>query len=79
MGRIRDDLVVFNERVKLVANLFHTTALGLIGFAVLQPMVRDGMALEWQALWWGLGGLAFHLAAHYILGTLRKEHADDPV
>lgn len=77
MSRTRDDLAVFNERVKLLANLLHATALGLIGFSVLRPVVEDAAGLTLTTLWWGIGGLAFHGAAHYMLGRLRKEMPDD--
>ncbi len=38
---IRDDLLVWNERVKLFAGFVNAIALGLIGFAVLKPVTEN--------------------------------------
>lgn len=77
MSRLRDDLAVFNERIKLIATSMNAVALGLIGFAVLRPVTDAQMALGWPAMWWAIVGVAFHLSAHYVLGMLEKEADND--
>lgn len=72
MTRLRDDIVVHNERVKLFAGFLNAIGLGLIGFAVLRPLTADGVAMGAPTLWWGLTGLVLHGVAHYILGMMRK-------
>lgn len=69
----RDPLAANNERVKLFASFVNAVALGLIGFAILRPLVEDIANASLSALWWGLTGLALHGFSHYILGLIRKE------
>ena len=69
---IRDDLLVWNERVKLFAGFVNAVALGLIGFAVLKPVTEDIANLTGLTVWWGIVGLAFHGVSHYIVGHMRK-------
>ena len=73
MPTARDPLATFNERVKLFAGFVNALGLGLIGFAVLRPLADpEGAGLDTSA-WWGMGGLAFHAVALYVLGRLRKD------
>ncbi len=73
MTRLRDDLLAHNERVKLFAGFLNAIGLGLIGFAVLRPLIENAMNADLATLWWTMGGLAMHALSHYILGYLRKE------
>ena len=75
--RLRDDLVIWNERVKLAAAFFNALALGLVGFAVLRPATEDIALLSGLSAGWAGVGLAIHLAAHYVLGYLRKDAYHD--
>ncbi len=77
MSRLRDDLLVYNERVKLSANTYNAVCLGLIGFALLRPLTEDVTTLDATAFWWTGLGLAFHALARYMLGRLKKEATDD--
>lgn len=70
---MRDALATHNERVKLLANLFHALALGIVGFAVLRPLTDDLAAGTAATVWWGTAGLALHASAHYVLRYLRKD------
>ena len=70
--RLRDDIVIHNERVKLFSGFLNAIGLGLIGFAVLRPLTAETMPLSLSTLWWGLTGLVLHAVAHYILGMMRK-------
>ena len=68
----RDPLAANNERVKLFASFVNAVALGLIGFAILRPLVEDIANASLSTLWWGLTGLALHGFSHYILGLIRN-------
>ncbi|TFL16781.1 hypothetical protein [Jannaschia formosa] len=74
---LRDELAVWNERVKLAAGFLNALGLGLIGFAVLRPATDDVALLSFGSLGWGIIGLAMHGLAHYVIGKLRKESAHD--
>ncbi len=69
----RDDLGIYNERVKLIANFVNAVGLGLIGFAVLRPLTESLNNADISALWWGVVGLAMHGISHYLMGRLQKE------
>lgn len=70
----RDDLLAFNERVKLLANFVNALGLGLIGFAILRPLTESlASGASWAALGWGIVGLAMHGLSHYILGNIRRK------
>ena len=75
--RRRDELLVWNERVKLFAGFLNAVGLGLVGFAVLRPITEDATLLSLLSVGWGLAGFACHGAAHYVLGKLVKEQNDD--
>lgn len=77
MARLRDALVVHNERVKLLGGFLNALALGLIGFAVLRPLTEGTLRFEALTVGWGTAGLVLHGVSHYILGMLRKEEPDD--
>lgn len=72
MTRLRDDIVVLNERVKLFSGFLNALGLGLIGFAVLRPLTAEEVVLTASTAWWGITGLVLHTVAHYILGMMRK-------
>jgi len=71
--RIRDDVTVFNERLKLIAGFMNALAIGLVGFALIRPVVEDVAGLTLTTAWWVIVAFAFHGAAHYILGMIEKE------
>lgn len=72
-----DPLTIHNERMKLLANTFNALAIGLIGFALLRPLVEDLSTLSAKSLWWVVSAIVFHLLSHYILGRLEKEDGHD--
>ncbi|ETA50272.1 hypothetical protein [Ponticoccus alexandrii] len=74
--RLRDTLMVHNERVKLLAGFANAVALGLIGFAILRPLTENSLHVNSLTIGWGLAGLALHGLSHYILGMLRKERPE---
>ncbi|MBW7922801.1 MAG: hypothetical protein H3C51_11955 [Rubellimicrobium sp.] len=66
-------ILVFNERIKLVAGFANALAIGIIGIAVFKP-IAEGLSASWLAVaGWGMIGLAIHVLSHYILGHLRSE------
>ena len=85
---ILDRVAIHNERMKLLAGFFNAIGIALIGVGVLAPLAaslgprslgeRLGDAApalivglpEWP--FWLLVGLAMHVAAHYVLGYLKK-------
>ncbi|MGR3469037.1 MAG: hypothetical protein ACU0CI_14285 [Shimia sp.] len=74
--RIRDSLTAYNERVKYFASLLNALAIGLVGFALVRPLV-DAVPLSVNTGWWCLLAFAFHLGGHYVLGRIEKENAND--
>ena len=76
-SRTKDPLATWNERVKLFSGFLNAVGLGLIGFAVLRPLTAGETAAMPYAAIWGGTGLAMHVAAHYVLGKLRKDPSDD--
>jgi hypothetical protein len=75
--RRRDELLVRNERVKLIANALNAIVLGLIAFAVLRPATEDIALLSRSSAARGFAGLAIHVVAHYPFSYLRKETEHD--
>jgi hypothetical protein len=76
--RRRDELLVWNERVKLFTGSLNALAIGLVGFAVLRPVVEDVALVSLLSVGWGLVGVALHVLAHYVLGRLaRTGEAED--
>lgn len=73
--RLRDDISVHNERVKLFAGFLNAIGLGLIGFAVLRPLTDPSQVFEGTIWVWGPAGLVLHGFSHYILGMMRKTGA----
>ncbi|KFI24207.1 hypothetical protein CG51_18570 [Haematobacter missouriensis] len=63
--------LIRNERLKLAANFLNAIAIGLIGIAVLRPVVETGAVDYFALAAWTLAGLALHALAHYVLGYLR--------
>lgn len=63
---LRDDLAVYNERVKLLSGFLNAIGLGLLGFAVLRPLtdITWQAPLTWLTLFWGVIGLAMHGISH---------------
>lgn len=70
---VRDRLLAYNERVKMLASTANALALALVGFALIKPAVDGTIRMDGVfVLWVGLG-LAFHVAAHYLLGLVERE------
>ncbi len=71
-------MVVWNERVKLLANLFNGIAVAMIALGILAPianMLFQG-GIETNAYMlseWGLGALIIHGIASWVLEDLRDE------
>mgnify|MGYP001209323719 CR=1 FL=1 len=63
--------LIRNERLKLAANFLNALGIGLIGIAVLRPVVETGATSYLALAGWSFAGLALHGASHYILGYLR--------
>ena len=68
-----DALATFNERVKLLATSVNTVGLGMIGLAVIRPLIEslDNVTLNTGS--WLAAGLVMHGLSHYILRYLRKD------
>lgn len=62
---------VRNERIKLFANFLTALGIGLIGLAVIRPLVETGSYNYGSVALWSVVGLALHGVSHYILGYLR--------
>ena len=77
MKRRKDRLGTYNERVKLFSGFFNAISIGLIGFALLRPIVEGTINVQSLPFAFIAAGLAFHAIAHYILGYLRKDITDD--
>lgn len=86
--RVRTDLAMasarklaakrINERLKLLANLLNSLAIGVIGAGVIVPAVRDPsqgtlLILTWQMLTWITIGLALHLVGQSVFAFMRSE------
>ena len=74
--RRRDPLTSHNERVKLRASFLNALGLGLLGFALLRPLVEGDLVLNPATIVYSATGLALHAAAHYILRYLEREPSD---
>ena len=70
---MRDELTIYNERLKLFAGFFDALAIGLLGLAVLRPLTDDLTNARASTMSWLAAEVASHGAAHYILGYLKKE------
>ncbi|WP_126976433.1 hypothetical protein [Frigidibacter oleivorans] len=62
--------LIRNERLKLTAEFLNGIGIGLIGIAVLRPIVEDG-APALVLVGWSLAGVVLHRVSHYVLGYLR--------
>jgi hypothetical protein len=71
----------WNERVKLLANLFQSIATTSIGVGILAPLaanmynptsIRPSVNLGLAMAFAALGAAVCHLAAHLVLGSLRE-------
>ena len=67
-----------NERLKLLANLLNSLAIGVIGAGVIVPGVRDPthvtlQTLTWQTLTWIAIGLVLHLVGQMVFAFMRSE------
>lgn len=72
-----DPTAIHNERMKLLASYMNALSIGLVGFALLRPLVENLETLNFTTLWWCGLAFAFHGLAHYILGRIEKEAPDD--
>jgi hypothetical protein len=62
-----------NERLKLLANLLNSLAIGVIGAGVIVPGVRDPTHVTLQTLTWIAIGLALHLVGQIVFAFMRSE------
>ena len=69
----RDALATFNERVKLLATSVNTVGLGMIGLAVIRPLIDSLDKFTLNTGSWLLAGLVMHGLSHYVLRYLRKD------
>lgn len=69
----RDALATFNERVKLLATSVTTVGLGMIGLAVIRPLIESLDRFTLNAGSWLLAGLVMHALSHYILNYQGKD------
>lgn len=60
-----------NERLKLFSGFLNALAIGLIGIAVLRPVIETGATSYAALAGWSFAGLALHGISHYIIGYLR--------
>ena len=70
---MRNAQTIYNERAELFAGFLNALALGILGLAVLGAVTDDIGGVTWAILPWAAIGIAIHLAAHCVLGTLRQE------
>lgn len=68
-----DALATFNERVKLLASSVNTVGLGMIGLAVIRPLIDSLDNATSKTGLWLAAGLVMHALSHYILRYLRKD------
>lgn len=73
MHSVRDPIATHNERVKLFAGFVNALGLGMIGFAVLRPMVANPADISWANMWWLIAGLVMHGFSHYIMRYMRRK------
>ena len=62
-----------NERVKLLASLLNSLAIGVIGAAVIVPGVQDPTRITFQALTWIVTGVVLHLIGQAVFAFMRSE------
>ena len=62
-----------NERIKLLASLLNSLALGVIGAGVIVPVTQNPGGLPWQSLAWFVFGLALHSVAQAVFAFMRDE------
>ena len=65
-------MVVWNERVKLLANLFNGIAVAMIALGILAPIAnmlfQGGTETNaYMLAWWGLGAIILHGIASWAL------------
>ncbi len=71
-------MVVWNERVKLLANLFNGIAVAMIALGTLAPIAnmlfQSGAETNaYMLAWWGLGAIIMHGIASWALEDLKDE------
>ena len=71
--------LVFNEQAKLIANALNNISVALIAGGLLLPIFQGHSELsnEWTkngalTVWALMLGLAFHILAQYVLGTMKE-------
>jgi len=74
----RDELAIYNERIKLRATTLNSMGLGFVGFSLIKPLIDDGpRSIGVTEAIWIVVGVALHYVARYILGMLKTEERDD--
>lgn len=69
----RDRIASYNERTKLTAQAVQNLGLGVIGFAVVQPLVVGATTFSWRSAVGGPVGLAMLVLARYLVGRIIRE------
>ncbi len=70
-------MVVWNERVKLLANFINGTAVAMIALGILAPIAnmlfQGGDKTNAPMLaWWAVSAVVLHRVARSVLGDLRE-------
>lgn len=68
-----DALATFNERVKLLSTSVNAVGLGMVGLAVIRPLIESLDNATSKTGLWLVAGLVMHTLSHYILRYLRKD------
>lgn len=69
----RDLIASYNERMKLTAQAVQNLGLGVIGFAVVQPLVLGTAAVSPRSVLSAAVGLAMLGLGRYLIGKIVRE------
>lgn len=73
----RDLIASYNERTKLTAQAVQNLGLGVIGFAVVQPLVLGTTGFSVRFFVAGVFGVAMLALARYLVGRIIREKKND--
>lgn len=65
-----DRIAVFNERVRIIADLFKNIGLAVFVLSILRPWLDSDLAASWPA---GAAGLAIWSVSLYIVGHMKAK------
>ncbi len=71
-------MVVWNERIKLLASFFNGIAITMFALGILAPIAnilfQGGVETNaYMLAWWGLGAVILHGVASWALEDLQEE------